>query len=139
MKKYLLSISLAVNAVLLIALISVAVMLFNLKAKVDNAIQQVKDGEYIELAKDNILPDSLKDLSKIDVTDKPCDYFYQNVDVFIEYLKDNPDIAGADIYANQIAALKRKIEKAPSIFQDKACEKGISGLNFMIETISPTE
>ncbi|WP_272521153.1 DUF5339 family protein [Providencia sp. PROV202] len=139
MKKYLLSISLAANAVLLIALFSAAVMLFNLKAKVDNAIQQVKDGEYIELAKDNILPDSLKDLSKIDVTDKPCDYFYQNVDVFIEYLKDNPDIAGADIYANQIAALKRKIEKAPSIFQDKACEKGISGLNFMIETISPSE
>ncbi|HHR6128692.1 TPA: hypothetical protein ACS72K_000249 [Providencia alcalifaciens] len=139
MKKYLLSISLAANAVLLVALISVAAMLFNLKAKVDNAIQQVKDGEYIELAKESILPDSLKNLSKIDVTDKPCAYFYQNVEVFIEYLKDNPDIAGADIYANQITALKRKIEKAPSVFQDKACEKGISGLNFMIETISPTE
>ncbi|HEQ1856580.1 TPA: hypothetical protein VEO38_000068 [Providencia alcalifaciens] len=139
MKKYLLGISLVANAVLLVALISVAVMLFNLKAKVDNAIQQVKDGEYIELAKDHILPDSLKNLSKIDASDKPCVYFYQNVDVFIEYLKDNPDIAGADIYANQITALKRKIEKAPSVFQDKACEKGISGLNFMIETISPAE
>lgn len=139
MKKYLFGISLGANIILLVALVTVAFMLFNLKAKVDTAIQQVKDGEYIELAKENMLPDSLKNLSQIDVTEKPCDYFYQNVDVFIEYLKDNPDIAGADIYANQITALKRKIEKAPSVFQDKACEKGISGLNFMIETISPSE
>ena len=75
MKKYLLGISLGANIILLVALVTVAFMLFNLKAKVDTAIQQVKDGEYIELAKENMLPDSLKNLSQIDVTEKPCDYF----------------------------------------------------------------
>lgn len=65
MKKYLLGISLGANIILLVALVTVAFMLFNLKAKVDTAIQQVKDGEYIELAKENMLPDSLKIFPKL--------------------------------------------------------------------------
>ncbi|WP_265497875.1 DUF5339 family protein, partial [Providencia rustigianii] len=139
MKKYLLGISISINMILLAALIIALVMFFDLKAKIDTVVQQVQDGDYVTLATENLIPESLQNLSKIDISEKPCDYFYQNVEVFIEYLKDNPDIAGAEIYANQIDTLKRKIEKTPSVFQNKACEKGISALNFMIDTISPTE
>lgn len=63
MKKYLLPISLFVNVVLLITIIVVGALFFNLKSKIDSTVEQIKNGQYAELVKDNtanLIPEGLK-------------------------------------------------------------------------------
>ncbi|MGG4607363.1 hypothetical protein [Providencia sp. Me31A] len=142
MKKYLLGISITINVVLVVALIIATVMFFNMKNKVTTMIEQVKSGEYIELVTQNsqkLLPNSLKKLTAIEASDNPCEYFYQEVDIATEYLVSNPSIIGAETYANQLKTLKNTINKTPSILKEKACKKGISSFNYIIESIPSTE
>ncbi|HGN1705248.1 TPA: hypothetical protein ACKRTE_001079 [Providencia rettgeri] len=142
MKKYLLGISITVNVILIVALIIATVMFFNMKNKVTTMVEQVKSGQYIELVKQNsqqLLPNSLKELKAIEASDNPCEYFYQEVDIAAEYLANNPRIIGAETYANQLKTLKNTIDKTPSILKEKACKKGISSFNYIIEAIPSTE
>ncbi|EMM9641094.1 hypothetical protein NTP67_13505 [Providencia rettgeri] len=138
MKKYLLGVSIIINVILAIALITTIMMFFNIKSKINTMVEQIKSGEYIELVKQNsqqLLPDSLKELSTIEITDNPCGYFYQKVDSTVEYLNNNPDIIGAETYASQLTSLKGAIDKTPSVLKEKACRKGISSFNYIIESI----
>ncbi len=142
MKKYVIGIGIAVIGVLAAVIIAVVMLFSNMKEKVTSLVDQVKSGEYGELVKqntENLIPESLKNLQPIEGGNNQCDYFYQKVDTSIAYLKDNPDITGAEIYADQLTSLKNTIEKTPSIVRDTACEKGISSLNYIIETIAPNK
>lgn len=142
MKKYFLILSISINFILLAALIAVIIMFFDMKGKATAIIEQVKSGEYADLVEQNtgiLVPDSLKNLKPIETEGDQCKYFYEKVDTAIEYLKDNPEIMGAETYSEQLSTLKNTIEKTPSVFKDTACEKGISSLNYVIETILPTE
>ncbi len=142
MKKYVIGIGIAVIGVLAAILIAVVMLFSNMKEKVTSLVDQVKSGEYVELVKqntENLIPESLKNLQPIEDGNNQCEYFYQKVDTAIEYLKDNPDITGAEVYADQLTSLKNTIEKTPSIVRDTACQKGISSLNYIIETIGPNK
>ena len=142
MKKYLLGISITVGVILAALLIVVVIMFYNMKDKAVEILEQVKSGDYAELVKqntENLIPESLKNLQAITVEGDQCEYFYQKVDSAIEYLNDNPDITGSEIYSNQLSTLKSTIEKTPSTFKNAACEKGISSLNYIINTVSPSE
>lgn len=142
MKKYFLGISISINIILLVALIIAMIMFFNMKNKVLTLVEQVKSGEYIELIKQNseqLIPNTLKDLQAIEISDNPCEYFYQKVDTAVEYLNKNPDIIGAEAYASQLSTLKSTIDKTPSLLKDKACKKGISSFNYIIEAVQPNE
>ncbi|WP_265503832.1 hypothetical protein, partial [Providencia heimbachae] len=109
MKKYVIGIGIAVIGVLAAVLIAVVMLFSNMKEKVTSLVDQVKSGEYVELVKqntENLIPESLKNLQPIEDGNNQCEYFYQKVDTAIEYLKDNPDITGAEIYADQLTSLK---------------------------------
>ncbi|EPL9570786.1 hypothetical protein MMK73_002880 [Providencia rettgeri] len=142
MKKYFLGISITINIILVVALIIAIAMFFNMKNKVLTLVEQVKSGEYVTLLKQNseqLIPNTLKELQAIEMSDKPCEYFYQKVDTAVEYLNNNPNIIGAQTYANQLSTLKITIDKTPSLLKNKACEKGISSFNYIIEAIQPNE
>lgn len=142
MKKYFLGISIAINVVLVVALLVAIVMFFNMKNKVSTLIEQVQSGEYLELVKQNseqLIPNAIKELQTIEMSDKPCEYFYQKVDTAVEYLGNNPSITGAEMYASQLSALKSTIDKTPSLLKDKACKKGISSFNYIIEAMQSNE
>lgn len=142
MKKYFLMLSVSINFILLVALITTIIMFFDMKGKATAIIEQVKSGEYADLIKQNtgiLIPDSLKNIKPIETNGDQCKYFYEKADTAIEYLKDNPEIMGAETYSEQLSTLKNTIEKTPSVFKDTACEKGISSLNYVIETILPNE
>ncbi|EMF4672223.1 hypothetical protein L3033_002768 [Providencia stuartii] len=139
MKKYLLPISLFVNVVLLITIIVVGALFFNLKSKIDSTVEQIKNGQYAELVKDNtanLIPERLKNFKKIEPNQSQCDYFYQQIDSLIGYLEENPTIAGSEKYVKQLNNLKKSAEKTPSTLKETACEKGISTINFIGEKIS---
>lgn len=142
MKKYFLGISITINIILVVALIIAIAMFFNMKNKVLTLVEQVRSGEYVTLLKQNseqLIPNTLKELQAIEMSDKPCEYFYQKVDTAVEYLNNNPNIIGAQTYANQLSTLKITIDKTPSLLKNKACEKGISSFNYIIEAIQPNE
>lgn len=142
MKKYLLGISITINVILVVALVIATVMFFNMKNKVTTIIEQVKSGEYIELVEQNsqqLVTNSLKALKAVEASDNPCEHFYQKVDTAVEYLTSNPSIIGAENYASQLETLKNTIDKTPSILKEKACKKGISSINYIIDVIQPTE
>ncbi|WP_353242361.1 hypothetical protein [Providencia sp.] len=142
MKKYFLGISITINIILVVALIIAIAMFFNMKNKVLTLVEQVKSGEYVTLLKQNseqLIPNTLKELQAIEMSDKPCEYFYQKVDTAVEYLNNNPNIIGAQTYANQLSTLKITTDKTPSLLKNKACEKGISSFNYIIEAIQPNE
>lgn len=142
MKKHLLRISLAINVILVMTLVIGMIMFFNMKNKITTMVEQIKSGEYLELVKQNteqFLPSSLKELQAIEISDKPCEYFYQKVDTAIEYLNNNPEIIGSQAYTSQLSMLKNTIDKTPSILKEKACKKGISSFNYIIETVQSEE
>ncbi|MEX6225716.1 hypothetical protein AB6F55_13375 [Providencia hangzhouensis] len=84
MKKVSTGVSITINVILAIALITTIMMFFNIKSKINTMVEQIKSGEYIELVKQNsqqLLPDSLKELSTIEITDNPCGYFTKKLTV----------------------------------------------------------
>ncbi|WP_273804656.1 hypothetical protein [Providencia rettgeri] len=142
MKKYFLGISITINIILIVALIIAMTMFFNMKNKALTLVEQIKSGEYIALLKQNseqLIPNTLKELQAIEMSDNPCEYFYQKVDTAVEYLNNNPDIIGAQTYTSQLSTLKSTIDKTPSLLKNKACKKGISSFNYIIEAIQPNE
>lgn len=139
MKKYLLPISLTVNVILLASIIFLGVKLFNIKNKIDTTIEQVKNGQYSQLIKDNtgnLVPEGLKNFNKIEVSDNKCDYFDQKFDILVSYLEENPTIPGSNAYVKQLNKLKTAVEKSPSALKDTACEKGVSTINYIGEKLS---
>lgn len=142
MKKYLLSISIGINIILAIALITAVVMFFNMKNKVMTIVDQVRSGEYIEQIQQQtkqLLPKTINDLKTLEISDSSCEGFYQKVDAVIEYLDNNQGIIGAETYVEQLSSVKIAIDKTPSILKEKACKKGISSINYILSTIQPDE
>ncbi|EKT62477.1 hypothetical protein, partial [Providencia burhodogranariea] len=99
MKKYLLPISLIISVVLLIIIIVLTVMFFNLKDKITSTIEQVKNGQYSELININaadLIPEGLKNFTKVDAGESECDYFYKKITVLVTYLEANPSIPSSE-------------------------------------------
>lgn len=142
MKKYLLGISIGINIILAIALITAVVMFFNMKNKVMTIVDQVKSGEYIEQIQQQtkqLVPKTINDLKTVEISDNSCEGFYQKVDAIIEYLDNNQGIIGAETYVEQLSSVKIAIDKTPTILKEKACKKGISSINYILSTIQPDE
>lgn len=139
MKKYLLPISLIISVVLLIIIIVLAVMFFSLKDKITSTIEQVKNGQYSELINTNVadlIPEGLKNFTKVDAGESECDYFYQKITVLMTYLEANPSISSSEEYAGQLDLLKSTVEKTPLAIKKTACEKGISAINYISQKLS---
>ncbi|MEX0423485.1 hypothetical protein KDV38_07075 [Providencia rettgeri] len=142
MKKHLLWISISINIILAIALITTIYLFFNMKNQVMTIVEQVKSGKYIEKIQQQtheLIPNSLNELKVLETGGDSCDQFYQKVDGVIEYLHNNPEIIGAQTYTEQLSSVKMAIDKTPTILKNKACKKGISSINYIIEALQPDE
>lgn len=142
MKKYFLAFSLLINVILIIGISVFAVKFYNLKNTLTHSIDQVKNGQYSQLVKENtaaLLPDSLKNVNPLEVGKNQCEYFYQHIDSLIGYLDQNAEISGANIYAGQLNALKSTVEKTPSTLKEMVCKKGISTISYIAEKLKQVE
>ncbi|MBN6362994.1 MULTISPECIES: DUF5339 family protein [Providencia] len=142
MKKYLLWISISINIILAIALVIAITLFFNMKNQVMTIVEQVKSGKYIEqvqLQTKQLIPNALNELKALETDGDSCEQFYQRVDKVIEYLNNNPEIIGAQTYTDQLSSVKMAIDKTPTVLKDKACKKGVSSINYIINALQPDE
>ncbi|AXH61997.1 DUF5339 family protein [Providencia huaxiensis] len=142
MKKYLLWISISINIILAIALVIAITLFFNMKNQVMTIVEQVKSGKYIEqvqLQTKQLIPNALNELKALETDGDSCEQFYQRVDEVIEYLNNNPEIIGAQTYTDQLSSVKMAIDKTPTVLKDKACKKGVSSINYIINALQPDE
>ncbi|MEY0764142.1 DUF5339 family protein [Providencia huaxiensis] len=142
MKKYLLWISISINIILAIALVIAITLFFNMKNQVMTIVDQVKSGKYIEqvqLQTKQLIPNALNELKALETDGDSCEQFYQRVDEVIEYLNNNPEIIGAQTYTDQLSSVKMAIDKTPTVLKDKACKKGVSSINYIINALQPDE
>ncbi|MEQ4707022.1 MULTISPECIES: DUF5339 family protein [Providencia] len=142
MKKYLLWISISINIILAIALVIAITLFFNMKNQVMTIVEQVKSGKYIEqvqLQTKQLIPNALNELKALETDGDSCEQFYQRVDEVIESLNNNPEIIGAQTYTDQLSSVKMAIDKTPTVLKDKACKKGVSSINYIINALQPDE
>ncbi|WP_196723452.1 DUF5339 family protein [Providencia rettgeri] len=142
MKRYFLWISISINIILAIALITSITLFFNMKNQVMTIVEQVKTGKYIEQVQQQtkqLIPNTLNELKTLEIDGDSCGQFYQKVDEVIEYLNNNPEIIGAQTYTDQLSSVKMAIDKAPTILKDKACKKGVSSINYIVSALQPDE
>ncbi|EMT6577886.1 TPA: hypothetical protein KEY68_002797 [Providencia rettgeri] len=142
MKRYFLWISISINIILAIALITAITLFFNLKNQVMTIVEQVKTGKYIEQVQQQtkqLIPNTLNELKTLEIDGDSCGQFYQKVDEVIEYLNNNPEIIGAQTYTDQLSSVKMAIDKTPTILKDKACKKGVSSINYIVNALQPDE
>ncbi|EKT57322.1 hypothetical protein [Providencia sneebia] len=136
MKKFLLPISILLNAILLILVITLTFSFFNLKNKVESIIEQVKIGQYAEVLRQNskkFIPQKLKE------DENSCEYLYQYIDSLVEYLQTQSKTENIETYVSRLNSIKSHIERTPALLRETACEKGISSINFLTESLSDTE
>ncbi|AWS51326.1 hypothetical protein V6478_001011 [Providencia rettgeri] len=142
MKRYFLWISISINIILAIALITSITLFFNMKNQVMTIVEQVKTGKYIEQVQQQtkqLIPNTLNELKTLEIDGDSCGQFYQKVDEVIEYLNNNPEIIGAQTYTDQLSSVKMAIDKTPTILKDKACKKGVSSINYIVNALQPDE
>ncbi|MDL9986425.1 DUF5339 family protein [Providencia rettgeri] len=142
MKRYFLWISISINIILAIALITSITLFFNMKNQVMTIVEQVKTGKYIEQVQQQtkqLIPNTLNELKTLEIDGDSCGQFYQKVDEVIEYLNNNPEIIGAQTYTDQLSSVKMAIDKTPTILKDKACKKGVSSINYIVNALQPNE
>ncbi|HEM8124735.1 TPA: DUF5339 family protein [Providencia rettgeri] len=142
MKRYFLWISISINIILAIALITSITLFFNMKNQVMTIVEQVKTGKYIEQVQQQtkqLIPNTLNELKTLEIDGDSCGQFYQKVDEVIEYLNNNPEIIGAQTYTDQLSSAKMAIDKTPTILKDKACKKGVSSINYIVNALQPDE
>ncbi|EMT6384197.1 TPA: hypothetical protein U2M54_001210 [Providencia rettgeri] len=142
MKRYFLWISISINIILAIALITSITLFFNMKNQVMTIVEQVKTGKYIEQVQQQtkqLIPNTLNELKTLEIDGGSCGQFYQKVDEVIEYLNNNPEIIGAQTYTDQLSSVKMAIDKTPTILKDKACKKGVSSINYIVNALQPDE
>lgn len=142
MKRYFLWISISINIILAIALIIAITLFFNMKNQVMTIVEQVKTGKYIEQVQQQtkqLIPNTLNELKTLEIDGDSCGQFYQKVDEVIEYLNNNPEIIGAQTYTDQLSSVKMAIDKTPTILKDKACKKGVSSINYIVNALQPDE
>lgn len=142
MKRYFLWISISINIILAIALITSITLFFNMKNQVMTIVEQVKTGKYIEQIQQQtkqLIPNTLNELKTLEIDGDSCGQFYQKVDEVIEYLNNNPEIIGAQTYTDQLSSVKMAIDKTPTILKDKACKKGVSSINYIVNALQPDE
>ncbi|EPJ0398133.1 hypothetical protein OKT23_00405 [Providencia rettgeri] len=142
MKRYFLWISISINIILAIALITSITLFFNMKNQVMTIVEQVKTGKYIEQVQQQtkqLIPNTLNELKTLEIDGDSCGQFYQKVDEVIEYLNNNPEIIGAQTYTDQLSSVKMAIDKTPTILKDKACKKGVSSINYIVSALQPDE
>ncbi|HHE6468028.1 TPA: hypothetical protein ACPFI9_000231 [Providencia rettgeri] len=142
MKRYFLRISISINIILAIALITAITLFFNMKNQVMTIVEQVKTGKYIEQVQQQtkqLIPNTLNELKTLEIDGDSCGQFYQKVDEVIEYLNNNPEIIGAQTYTDQLSSVKMAIDKTPTILKDKACKKGVSSINYIVNALQPDE
>ncbi|EMG6526309.1 MULTISPECIES: DUF5339 family protein [Providencia] len=142
MKRYFLWISISINIILTIALITSITLFFNMKNQVMTIVEQVKTGKYIEQVQQQtkqLIPNTLNELKTLEIDGDSCGQFYQKVDEVIEYLNNNPEIIGAQTYTDQLSSVKMAIDKTPTILKDKACKKGVSSINYIVNALQPDE
>ncbi|MEQ5203791.1 hypothetical protein ABN228_14875 [Providencia rettgeri] len=142
MKRYFLWISISINIILAIALITSITLFFNMKNQVMTIVEQVKTGKYIEQVQQQtkqLIPNTLNELKTLEIDGDSCGQFYQKVDEVIEYLNNNPEIIGAQTYTDQLPSVKMAIDKTPTILKDKACKKGVSSINYIVNALQPDE
>lgn len=142
MKRYFLWISISINIILTIALITSITLFFNMKNQVMTIVEQVKTGKYIEQVQQQtkqLIPNTLNELKTLEIDGDSCGQFYQKVDEVIEYLNNNPEIIGAQTYTDQLSSVKMTIDKTPTILKDKACKKGVSSINYIVNALQPDE
>lgn len=142
MKRYFLWISISINIILTIALITSITLFFNMKNQVMTIVEQVKTGKYIEQIQQQtkqLIPNTLNELKTLEIDGDSCGQFYQKVDEVIEYLNNNPEIIGAQTYTDQLSSVKMAIDKTPTILKDKACKKGVSSINYIVNALQPDE
>ncbi|EKT56455.1 hypothetical protein OOC_09461 [Providencia rettgeri Dmel1] len=105
-------------------------------------VEQVKTGKYIEQVQQQtkqLIPNTLNELKTLEIDGDSCGQFYQKVDEVIEYLNNNPEIIGAQTYTDQLSSVKMAIDKTPTILKDKACKKGVSSINYIVNALQPDE
>ena len=142
MKKHLLWISISINIILAIALITAIYLFFNMKNQVMTIVEQAKSGKYIEQVQQHtkqLIPNTLNELKILETGGNSCDQFYQKVDGVIEYLHNNPEIIGAQTYTEQLSSVKMAIDKTPTVLKNKACKSGVSSINYIIDALQPDE
>ncbi|MEQ5232559.1 hypothetical protein AB7185_12445 [Providencia rettgeri] len=142
MKRYFLWISISINIILAIALITSITLFFNMKNQVMTIVEQVKTGKYIEQVQQQtkqLIPNTLNELKTLEIDGDSCGQFYQKVHEVIEYLNNNPEIIGAQTYTDQLSSVKMAIDKTPTILKDKACKKGVSSINYIVNALQPDE
>ncbi|WP_272667883.1 DUF5339 family protein [Providencia sp. PROV117] len=142
MKRYFLWISISINIILAIALITSITLFFNMKNQVMTIVEQVKTGKYVEQVQQQtkqLIPNTLNELKTLEIDGDSCGQFYQKVDEVIEYLNNNPEIIGAQTYTDQLSSVKMAIDKTPTILKDKACKKGVSSINYIVNALQPDE
>ncbi|EJF7712782.1 MULTISPECIES: DUF5339 family protein [Providencia] len=142
MKRYFLWISISINIILAIALITSITLFFNMKNQVMTIVEQVKTGKYIEQIQQQtkqLIPNTLNELKTLEIDGDSCGQFYQKVDEVIEYLNNNPEIIEAQTYTDQLSSVKMAIDKTPTILKDKACKKGVSSINYIVNALQPDE
>lgn len=142
MKRYFLWISISINIILAIALITSITLFFNMKNQVMTILEQVKTGKYIEQVQQQtkqLIPNTLNELKTLEIDGDSCGQFYQKVDEVIEYLNNNPEIIEAQTYTDQLSSVKMAIDKTPTILKDKACKKGVSSINYIVNALQPDE
>ncbi|MEZ2680171.1 MULTISPECIES: DUF5339 family protein [Providencia] len=142
MKRYFLWISISINIILAIALITSITLFFNMKNQVMTIVEQVKTGKYIEQVQQQtkqLIPNTLNELKTLEIDGDSCGQFYQKVDEVIEYLNNNPEIIEAQTYTDQLSSVKMAIDKTPTILKDKACKKGVSSINYIVNALQPDE
>ncbi|EJD6376972.1 hypothetical protein M0L12_RS07935 [Providencia rettgeri] len=142
MKRYFLWISISINIILAIALIASITLFFNMKNQVMTIVEQVKTGKYIEQIQQQtkqLIPNTLNELKTLEIDGDSCGQFYQKVDEVIEYLNNNPEIIEAQTYTDQLSSVKMAIDKTPTILKDKACKKGVSSINYIVNALQPDE
>ncbi|MCL0000851.1 hypothetical protein MKT39_017135, partial [Providencia rettgeri] len=132
----------SINIILAIALITSITLFFNMKNQVMTIVEQVKTGKYIEQVQQQtkqLIPNTLNELKTLEIDGDSCGQFYQKVDEVIEYLNNNPEIIGAQTYTDQLSSVKMAIDKTPTILKDKACKKGVSSINYIVNALQPDE
>lgn len=142
MKRYFLWISISINIILAITLITSITLFFNMKNQVMTIVEQVKTGKYIEQIQQQtkqLIPNTLNELKTLEIDGDSCGQFYQKVDEVIEYLNNNPEIIEAQTYTDQLSSVKMAIDKTPTILKDKACKKGVSSINYIVNALQPDE
>lgn len=142
MKRYFLWVSISINIILAIALITSITLFFNMKNQVMTIVEQVKTGKYIEQIQQQtkqLIPNTLNELKTLEIDGDSCGQFYQKVDEVIEYLNNNPEIIEAQTYTDQLSSVKMAIDKTPTILKDKACKKGVSSINYIVNALQPDE